>query len=152
MWYCSGEKKTYVWEGANGLVILITSQICYSMRIVEVLLSKSDLMPGYNMPMIINTSLPPFVLQKKYYTIGYNNVRETIAADILHLVHISYAMNIADIMTKSLTNQGLHTLAKRTISRQPAHVKAKMPGHKARRRFDLSLECNIYLYICCLVV
>ena len=100
-------------------------ELCYMLRMIGVLLDGPALMLGDNMSVIINVTLPLSVLKKKHYAIGYHRVRESIATGVLLFAHISSTENIVDIMTKPLSNQQFHTLAKNILFRSPAHVKAK---------------------------
>ena len=65
------------------------------------------------------------MLRKKHLGIGYNRVREAIAAKVLRFTHIRSEENLADILTKALPNPAFHRLLKPILFRVPVHVKTE---------------------------
>jgi hypothetical protein len=68
-----------------------------------------------NGSVVRNTSIPESVLNKKHTSICYHRVREAVAAKILRIAKIDSRDNLADILTKLLSNelrgyliQGIH--------------------------------------------
>jgi hypothetical protein len=51
-----------------------------------------------------NSSLPQSVLSKKHTSICYHRVRESVAAGIIQIAKVHTDDNLADVLTKCLTN------------------------------------------------
>jgi len=60
------------------------------------------MMLGDNKSVILNTTVPSSVLNKKHVACNYHCVCEAVAAQILTFVHVNTNKNLADIMTKPL--------------------------------------------------
>jgi hypothetical protein len=52
-----------------------------------------------------NASIPESVLSKKHNAINYHAVREAVAANILRVAKEDSTTNVADLLTKPLTEQ-----------------------------------------------
>jgi hypothetical protein len=52
-----------------------------------------------------NVTIPESVLSKKHNAINYHAVREAVAADILRVAKEDSETNLADILTKPLTEE-----------------------------------------------
>ena len=57
-------------------------EIRYAMRMLGVTMDGPAMMLGDNMSVVLNTSIPSSVLQKKHSAINYHRVREAIAPKI----------------------------------------------------------------------
>ena len=84
-----------------------------------VALDGPALMLGDNMSVVLSTSVPSSVLKKKHNSIAYHHVRESIAAKILRFAYIRSEVNVSDILTKPLSNQAFHYLARNLLFRIP---------------------------------
>jgi hypothetical protein len=58
-----------------------------------------------NMSVVKNTSLPQSVLSKKHTSICYHRVREAVAAGIVWIAKVDSKENLADLLTKQLSNE-----------------------------------------------
>jgi hypothetical protein len=76
-------------------------------------------MIGYNMSMVLNTSVPSIVLKKKHNAIAYHRVREVIATKVMRLANVKSDENVSDIHTKPLSNDKFHYLDKNWLFRIP---------------------------------
>jgi hypothetical protein len=59
-------------------------------------------------------------LKKKHNAIAYHRVREAIAGGIIRFSHVSSEKNLADIMTKPLSNIKFYPLVKELLFRTPS--------------------------------
>ena len=75
---------------------------------------------GDNLSVILSTTIPSSVLKKKHQAICYHRIRECVAAQVLRFVHIDTKLNLADILTKPLSNDDFLRLAKPVLFRLPA--------------------------------
>jgi hypothetical protein len=57
---------------------------------------------GDNASVIASSIIPQFTLTKQHNTLSYHYVGESIAAKILHLVHVEGRVHPGDICTKAL--------------------------------------------------
>ena len=94
-------------------------EIRYNLRMLGVPIDGPALMLGDNRSVVLSTTMPSSMLNKKHNAIAYHRVREAIAARILHFVHISSEQNYADILTKSLGVQKFYALARVLLFRNP---------------------------------
>ena len=94
-------------------------ELRYNLRMLGVPIDGPALMLGDNRSVVLSTTMPSSMLNKKHNAIAYHRVREAIAARILHFVHISTENNCADILTKSLGVQKFYTLARALLFRNP---------------------------------
>jgi len=76
-------------------------------------------MLGDNMSVVLNTTIPSSQLKKKHNAIAYHRVREAIAGKIIKFAHIPGVDNVADIMTKPLTNDVFQKLMRENLYRKP---------------------------------
>ena len=118
------ESSTYGSElVAARIATKLIMEVRYAMRILGVPIDGPAMMLGYNISVVLNTSIPSSVLKNKHSAISYHRVREAIAAKTLSFAHISLEKNLADILTKSLGNQSFYKLVKSHLFRVPIHVK-----------------------------
>ena len=82
-------------------------------------ISKSLLMVGDNMSVILNTTVPSSSLKNKHLGCTYNCVQEAIAAGIIDFGHVASEENVADIFTKPLPAATFHNLTKKYLFRRP---------------------------------
>ena len=76
------------------------------------------MMLGDNKSVILNTTVPSSMLNKKHVACNYHRVREAVAARILTFVHVDTDKNLADIMTKPLGKTQHMKLMNRLIGRK----------------------------------
>ena len=77
------------------------------------------LMLGDNMSVVLNTTVPSSVLEKKHNAIVYHRVREAIAAKVMRFAYIKSEENVSDILTKPLSNEKFQYLMKKWLFRVP---------------------------------
>jgi hypothetical protein len=58
-----------------------------------------------NQGVVKNVSIPESVLSKKHNAINYHAVRESVAANILRVAKEDSETNLADVLTKPLTEE-----------------------------------------------
>jgi hypothetical protein len=63
-----------------------------------------------NQGIVKNVTIPESVLSKKHNAINYHAVREAVAANILRVTKEDSNTNVADLLTKPLTEQRRVTL------------------------------------------
>lgn len=63
-----------------------------------------------NQGVVKNVTMPESVLSKKHNAINYHAVREAVAAGILRVAKEDTTTNVADLLTKPLTEQRRVTL------------------------------------------
>jgi hypothetical protein len=63
-----------------------------------------------NQGVVKNVTIPESVLSKKHNAINYHAVREAVAANILRVTKEDSNTNVADLLTKPLTEQQRVTL------------------------------------------
>jgi hypothetical protein len=63
-----------------------------------------------NQGVVKNVTIPESILSKKHNAINYHAVREAVAADILCVTKEDSSTNLADLLTKPLTEQRRVTL------------------------------------------
>jgi len=68
-----------------------------------------------NETMIKNSTIPISVLKKKHNAITYHRVREAVASDILRIAYINSADNLADMFTKPLSREKIHTFCEQIL-------------------------------------
>ena len=89
----------------------------YNLRMLGVKVSGPSLLLGDNKSVILNTTVPSSMLNKKHLACNYHRVREAVAAGVVSFVHVDSGSNLADLLTKPLA-RGLHlTLTNRVIGR-----------------------------------
>ena len=97
-------------------------ELRYNLRMMGVPIEGPALLLGDNMSVVLNTTVPSSVLKKKHLAVGYHRVREAIACGILRFAHIRSENNIADVLTKPLTNVKFHPLIQPILFRSPLHT------------------------------
>jgi hypothetical protein len=70
------------------------------LRSLGVALDGPALMLGYNMSVVLNTTVPSRLLKKKHNAVAYHHVREAIAANIMRFAYIKSEENVSDVLTK----------------------------------------------------
>ncbi len=83
----------------------------HNLRMLCVPIDGHASMLGDNRSVVLSTTMPSIMLNKKHNTIAYHRVRQAIAARILHFVHTPTEQNYADMLTKSLGVQKFYALA-----------------------------------------
>ena len=91
----------------------------YKLRMLGVPVHGPTVMLGDNMSVVLNTTIPSSQLKKKHNAIAYHRVREAIAGKIIKFAHIPGTENVADIMTKPLTNDAFQKLMRESLYRKP---------------------------------
>jgi hypothetical protein len=94
-------------------------EIRYMLRSLRLALDGPRLMLGYNMSVVLNTSVPSSVLKKSHNAIVYHQVREAIASRIMRFSYIKGEKNVSDVLTKPLSNEKFHYLMKMWLFRVP---------------------------------
>ena len=94
-------------------------EVRYKLRMLGMGLEETSLMVGDNMCVILNTAIPSSMLKKKHNAIAYHQVCKTIAAKIINFAHLPLTANIADVLTKPLSNEIFHGLMKDYLFRRP---------------------------------
>ena len=94
-------------------------EIRFMLRSLGVELEGPTLMLGDNMSVVLNTSVPSSVLKKKHNAIAYHRVCEAIAAKVMKFAYVKSEENVSDILTKPLSNERFHHLAKKWLFRVP---------------------------------
>jgi len=84
-----------------------------------VLVEGPAMLLGNNLSVILSTMVPSSVLKKKHQDICYHHIHECIAAQVLQFMHIDTKVNLADILTKLLSNNDFLRLAKPILFRLP---------------------------------
>ena len=90
----------------------------YNLRMLGVPLDGPALLLGDNKSVILNTTVPSSMLNKKHVACNYHRVREAVAARVMRFVHIDTHENLADIMTKPLGRVKHEGLMNRLIGRK----------------------------------
>ena len=70
---------------------------------------------GDNKSVLVNSSKPDSVLKKKSVSIAYHFVREGSAADEWRISYVESTKNVADLLTKPLSNEKRMKLIKRIL-------------------------------------
>lgn len=90
----------------------------YNLRMLGVDIDGPALMLGDNKSVILNTTVPSSMLNKKHVACNYHRVREAVAAKVLRFVHVDTDKNLADILTKPLGKAQHQKLMNRLIGRK----------------------------------
>jgi hypothetical protein len=96
----------------DGPALILGEKCWYMLRSLGVALNGPALMLGDNMSVVLNTTVPSFVLKRKYNSIAYHRVREAIAEMIMRFAYIKSEENVSDVLTKPLINEKFHYLIK----------------------------------------
>eukprot|EP00979_Chaetoceros_neogracilis_P009185 scaffold2090_cov151-Chaetoceros_neogracile.AAC.2 len=119
-WICKKqntvETSTYGAEIVAGrLGVDAVLEFRYVLRMLGVPIVGPTRLLGDNMSVIQNCSLPASQLKKKHNAIAYHRIRESVAAEIVALGHVSSERNYSDIGTKALNGPKLNGLCKDLI-------------------------------------
>jgi hypothetical protein len=110
------ESSTYGSEIVSGrIAVEFAMEMRYKLRMLGVPIMGSCLLYGDNKSMILNTTTPSSMLNKKHNAIAYHRVRECVAAGIVDVVHVVSENNLADIFTKPLGPQEFQRLMGKTF-------------------------------------
>jgi hypothetical protein len=82
----------------------------YKLRMFGIPISGPAFVYCDNQGVVKNVTIPESVLSKKHNAINYHAVREAVAANILRVAKEDSATNVADLLTKPLTEQRRGTL------------------------------------------
>ena len=82
-------------------------------------IEKSTLLLGDNNSVVLNTTIPSFILKKKYCAVSYHKIREMIACKVLRFASISSEMNYADVLTKPLSKPAFNNIVRPLLFRDP---------------------------------
>jgi hypothetical protein len=77
----------------------------YKLRMFVVPINGSAKTYCDNQGVVKNVSIPESVLSKKHNTVNYHAVREAVAAHIMQVAKEDGDMNVANLLTKPLTEQ-----------------------------------------------
>ena len=72
----------------------------FTMRAFGVPIDGRTWMFGDNESVITSSTIPHSVLKKRHNALSYHRVREAIAANIMHFLHLDGSENCADVLTK----------------------------------------------------
>jgi hypothetical protein len=82
----------------------------YKLRMFGIPINGPALVYCDNQGVVKNVTIPESVLSKKHNAINYHAVREAVAANILRVAKEDSSTNLADLLTKPLTEQRRVTL------------------------------------------
>jgi hypothetical protein len=97
-----------VFKGYMELIL----EIRYMLRSLGVALDGPALMLGYNMSVVLNTTVSSSVLKENHNAVAYYRVREAVAARIMRFSYIKSEENFSDVLTKPLSNENFHYFMK----------------------------------------
>jgi hypothetical protein len=123
-WYSKRQKTVETSSYGSELVaarvaVDLIIELRYKLRMLGVPVTEPTMMLGDNMSVVINTTIPSSQLKKKHNAIAYHRVRESIAAKIVRFAHIPSTTNIADCLTKPLSNETFHRLVSQVLFQRP---------------------------------
>jgi hypothetical protein len=104
---------------ASRIATELIFEISYMLRSLGMALDGPALMLGDSMSVVLNTTVPSSVLNKKHNAIAYHRVREAIAARITRFSYIKSEENVNDVLKKPLSNEKFHYLMKKWLFRVP---------------------------------
>jgi hypothetical protein len=114
------ETLTYGSESvASRVAMELILEIRYMLWSLGVALDGQALMLDDNISVVLNTTVPSSVLNKKRNVIANHRVREAIAARIMRFAHIKSEENVSDVLTKPSSNKKFHYVMKRWLFRVP---------------------------------
>jgi hypothetical protein len=90
----------------------LTVALRYKLRMFGVPIIGPALVYCDNQGVVKNVTIPESVLSKKHNAINYHAVREAVAANILRVAKESSDTNVADLLTKTLTEERRSQLLK----------------------------------------
>ena len=94
----------------------------YNLRMLGIDIDGPALMLGDNKSVVLSTTMPSSMLNKKHNAIAYHRVREAIAAQILRFVHVPSQENDSDCLTKPLNATKHYGIVKPILFRSPFHM------------------------------
>jgi hypothetical protein len=97
------------------LAVDLIVSLRYKLRMMGIPVLTPCLTLCDNETTIKNSTIPESVLKKKHNAIAYHRVREAVAADILRIGYINSADNLADMLTKPLTREKIHTFCEQFL-------------------------------------
>jgi hypothetical protein len=62
-----------------------------------------------------NSTIPESTLKKKHNAIAYHRVREAVASETIRIAYIHTSLNLADMFTKPLTSEKIHTFCEQIL-------------------------------------
>jgi hypothetical protein len=77
----------------------------FKLRMISIPINGPGLVYCDNQGVVKNVTLPESVLSKKHNAINYHSVREAVTANILRVAKEDSSTNLADLLTKLLTEQ-----------------------------------------------
>jgi hypothetical protein len=124
-WYSKRQKTVETSSYGSELVaarvaVDLIIELRYKLRMLGIPVTEPTLMLGDNMSVVINTTIPSSQLKKKHNAIAYHRVRESIAANIVRFAHIPSATNLADCLTKPLSNETFNRLVSQVLFQRPS--------------------------------
>jgi hypothetical protein len=81
----------------------------YKLRMMGVPIDGSCTTICENETAVKNSTVPESTLRRKHNLIAYHRVREAVAPNIIRIAHIPSHQNLADMFTKPLTREKIHT-------------------------------------------
>ena len=97
-------------------------EVRYALQMLGINIEQTSTIYGDNLSMVLNTTIPSSVLKKKHNAIAYHCVREAAASHILQFKHVDSANNLADLLTKSVSEATFYALTKRCLFRTPKNI------------------------------
>lgn len=88
----------------------------YKLKMLGVPLDGPTRMLCDSQSVVMNSSFPESVLKKKHCSIAYHIVRETMAANIIHIYWEKSKSNLADLFTKILSPEARNRLVKAILN------------------------------------
>jgi hypothetical protein len=76
--------------------------IRYTLRMMGIPLDGPSWLFGDNQSVIVSSTIPQSMLNKRHNALSYHRVRECIAAEIINFLHVDGKSNPSDILTKFL--------------------------------------------------
>jgi hypothetical protein len=106
-WFC--KKQNVVETATYGSEFMVARQateqimdLRYTLRMMGIPIDGPAWMFGDNSSVITSSNIPHSNLNKRHNALSYHRVREAIAAEILHFIHMDGKYNPSDILTKFL--------------------------------------------------
>ena len=109
--YWSSKKQPSIQTSSFGSEFIAMKDCCeyirglrYKLRMMGIPCDFPTYILGDNKSVLVNSSIPTSVLQKKSCSIAYHFVREGVAADEWRVAYVPTDQNVADLLTKPLPN------------------------------------------------
>jgi len=119
-WQKTVESSTY---GSKMVAARIATELIlevrYKLRMLGIPIDRPALLLGNNLSVVLSTTIPSSTLKKKHQAINYHHIHESVAAHVLRFTHIDTKHNLADCLTKPLTNEDFLQLVKPILFRLP---------------------------------